>query len=120
MAEMTQFKSAVAVSSFTAEAAACDEVVDEGVGRLIEEVFAADAGLEAEGALEGASEDVVVCKALGSSRVTCCWRGTLQIPGTSSFGLDKASATKLALPSTYRISVVYSAMHDSWYICLAV
>ena len=121
MAEMTQFKSAVAVSSFAAEAAACDEVVGEGVGRLLEGLLAADADPEVEGALEGTSEDVVVCKALGSSCCCCCcWREMLQIPGTSSFGLDKASATKLALPSTYLMSVVYSAIHDSWYICLAV
>ena len=100
MAEMTQFKSAVAVSSFAAEAAACDEVVGEGVGRLLEGLLAADADPEVEGALEGTSEDVVVCKALGSSGMSCFWSEMLQISGASSLGLDKASATRFALPST--------------------
>ena len=31
----------------------------------------------------------------------------------ASFGRDKASATRFALPWTYLMSVVYSAIHDS-------
>ena len=38
----------------------------------------------------------------------------------SPFGLDKASATKLLLPSRYLISVVYSAISESWFVCRAV
>ena len=34
----------------------------------------------------------------------------------SSFGLERASATTLAFPFRYRISVVYSEIHASWYV----
>ena len=45
---------------------------------------------------------------------------TAETSGASSFGRDRASATTLALPSRYRMSVVYSEMHPSWYVCLNV
>ena len=51
------------------------------------------------------------------------WISTALTPFTSdssSLGRERASATKFALPSTYRMSVVYSAMQDNWYICRAV
>ena len=38
----------------------------------------------------------------------------------TSFGLERASATKFAFPFTYRMSVVYSDMHINWYVCRAV
>ena len=34
----------------------------------------------------------------------------------SSFGRERESATKLALPCTYLMSVVYSLIHDNWYV----
>ena len=36
------------------------------------------------------------------------------ISGSSSFGLESASATRFAFPSTYRMSVVYSDIQASW------
>ena len=46
--------------------------------------------------------------------------GTALMSEISSFGRDKASATTLALPLRYRISVVYSEIQASWYVCRIV
>ena len=39
---------------------------------------------------------------------------------SSPLGLERASATTLALPRRYLMSVVNSAMLESWYVCRAV
>ena len=89
-AAMTQFKSATEASSFAAEAA-----------RLTKHE---SAGPEVVGKTEFSLES--------TSRGT----ETVLTVADSSLGRDKASATKLALPWTYRMSVVYSEIHESWYV----
>ena len=42
--------------------------------------------------------------------------GMALMSGISSFGRDRASATTLASPFRYRISVVYSDMQANWYV----
>ena len=120
-----------------------DEVVEEvgeveifvrdefGISRAVAVIDEVDEGFEdadADLVLEGPES----IEQLGSEWVdmgvvglvsTCSSRlmfEMLEIPGISSFGLDRASATTLALPCTYRISVVYSAIQDNEYLCLAV
>ena len=97
MAAMTQFRSAVAASRFEAEVVACGGAGVGGIGTASEAVVAAAA--DAEGALEGFLE-CVVRESLGSSRLSCCMSGMLQMSGISSLGLERASATRLAFPST--------------------
>ena len=55
-----------------------------------------------------------------SSTFSSGMEGSVDSVGGSSFGRDSWSATTLALPSKYSIFVVYSAMHDNWYVCRAV
>ena len=131
---ITQARSVVATSSFTAEAFlsfSCDEVVERPLdatgpcavgsadplvevrdrldsGRVLLEFPRKVDSFGCEGVLKFASFSSQLAKTGTTTALTSAGSEA------SSFGLERASATKFAFPCTYLISVVYSAIHDNW------
>ena len=137
-----QFKSVTAVSDLAAEARLCASLVDGPLGVAIDELlggaaaakvfrvlaedsevvllgnFRISIGLELQASLCVATSALIgpsggVGGAGASEAVETALTVATSSPG-SSLGRDRASATKLALPWTYLMSVVNSEMHDSW------
>ena len=60
------------------------------------------------------------CRQVGEFVENVEFSSEMALMARSSFGLERASATTLALPCKYCISVVYSLIQASWYVCLIV
>ena len=79
----------------------CGSLVDEVVERPLEGVLIAASRVDK--VVEDSTVDDVVVPEVGIMLAT---------PANSSFGRERVSATTLALPSTYRTSIMYSATHE--------